>query len=152
MRKKCAKNFKEKRCTAVIILSHSPEETKALAARLRKVLAPGTVVALRGGMGAGKTTFVAGMTSAASSSPTFELVHDYGDLVHTDMYRVGTFEDLCATGFFEYLDAGAVVAVEWSENIAAFLPPRTVTVTLETVDENTRRITIDGVGGMEESV
>ena len=82
-------------------------------------------MALFGGMGMGKTAFVRGMAAgfglkAEVSSPTFSLVNEYGGhppFVHFDMYRVSGWDDLMTTGFFDYLDSGAVIAVEWSERI-----------------------------------
>lgn len=100
----------------------------------------------------GKTAFVRGMAkgrglSAEVSSPTFALVHEYGGqppLVHFDMYRVSGWEDLYSTGYFEYIDAGCILAVEWSENIEAALPQgNTVRVTITAEGETTRCITIE---------
>ena len=81
------------------------------------------------------------------SSPTFSLVHEYRStpkLYHFDMYRVTSFDDLYSTGFFDYLETGAILAIEWSENIADYLPENTITVELKRLDETTREITIDG--------
>ena len=86
--------------------------------------------------------------NAEVSSPTFALVHDYGgnpSLIHFDMYRVSGWDDLYSTGFFDYLDAGAIIAVEWSENIEAALPEHTLRVKIEKLDENRRRIEIDDI-------
>lgn len=136
----------------VICVTHSPAETEAVAARLAAVLRAGDVVALFGGLGMGKTAFVRGMAEgrgldAEVSSPTFALVHEYGGsppLVHFDMYRIGCWDDLYSTGFFDYLDTGAILAVEWSENIEAALPDNAVRVCFERLAENERRITIYG--------
>ena len=133
--------------------THSAKETEALGARLAAALPHGGVVAMFGGLGMGKTAFVRGMARSLSpdapvSSPTFALVNDYGGnppLVHFDMYRVCGWEDLDTTGFFEYLDAGAVLAVEWSENIEAALPTDAVHVTFEREGDTRRNITIEGV-------
>jgi tRNA threonylcarbamoyladenosine biosynthesis protein TsaE len=59
------------------------------------------------------------------------------------MYRVTTPEALYSTGFYDYLDNTGVLAIEWSENVAEELPENTITVTIETLDENVRRITVD---------
>lgn len=134
------------------VLTHTPEETEQLGADLAKKLTGGTVVALFGGLGMGKTAFVRGMArvlspEAAVSSPTFSLVNEYGGqppLVHFDMYRITGWDDLYTTGFFDYEEAGCVLAVEWSENIEGALPDRTVRVRLEPVSETQRRITIEG--------
>lgn len=114
----------------VEVISYSPEQTELFAEKLGAVLAGGETIAYFGGLGMGKTRFTAGLAKGMGitqdvSSPTFSLVHEYrGDktLYHFDMYRITTFEDLCSTGFFDYLDWGGVLAVEWSENIENALP------------------------------
>ena len=114
----------------VQVISNSPSQTEEFARKLGAVLTGGETIAYFGGLGMGKTRFTAGLAegmgiTAEVSSPTFSLVHEYrGDktLYHFDMYRITTFEDLCSTGFFDYLDWGGVLAVEWSENIEAALP------------------------------
>ena len=117
-------------------VSHSPKETVALAKKLGAVLRGGEVIAYFGGLGMGKTTFTSGLAlgmgiNAEVSSPTFSLVHDYGGnppLYHFAMYRINGFDDLYSTGFFDYLDSGAVLAVEWSENIENILPENTLKI------------------------
>ena len=134
-------------------VTNSVEETEALGAKFASQLKQGGVVALYGDLGMGKTAFVRGMAAglglkAEVSSPTFALVHEYGGkppLVHFDMYRVSGWDDLYSTGFFDYLDAGAVLAVEWSENIEAALPEQTIRVRFTRLDEQRRQIEIDGV-------
>ena len=110
--------------------TNSPEETEALGAAVGRALTGGAVLALFGGVGMGKTAFVRGLAAgrgleAEVSSPTFALVHEYGGqppLVHFDMYRVTGWDDLYSTGFFDYIDAGCILAVEWSENVEGALP------------------------------
>ncbi len=130
------------------IITHSVEETEAYGASLASALRGGTVLALFGGMGMGKTALVRGIArglglTAPVSSPTFALVHDYGGtppLVHFDMYRVTGWDDLYSTGFFDYLEAGAILVVEWSENIENALPEDAVRLVFSAPDEHTRRI------------
>ncbi len=137
----------------MVFETHSVSETEALGARLAKMLDRGGVVAMFGGLGMGKTAFVRGMAQgrgldAEVSSPTFALVQDYGGkppLVHFDMYRIETWDDLYATGFFDYIDMGAILAVEWSEQIEGALPEDSVRVTFERLSDEERRITIEGV-------
>ena len=134
--------------------TNSPEETEALGARLAASLSPGMVVAYRGGLGMGKTAFTRGIALGMGiqepvSSPTFAIVNEYRGagrvLCHFDMYRIEGFEDLYSTGFFDYLDGNAVLAIEWSENIARdVLPQNVIWVEISQVDENTREILIEG--------
>jgi tRNA threonylcarbamoyladenosine biosynthesis protein TsaE len=134
-------------------ISHSAAETEGLAEGLGRLLKPGDVVAYRGGLGAGKTAFTRGLAKGMGldpnevSSPTFAILNIYknekAELRHFDMYRVTTPAALYSTGFYDYLDNAGVLAIEWSENIAEELPENTVTVTLEALDGDTRRITVD---------
>ena len=63
-----------------------------------------------------------------------------------DLYRISTENDLCAAGFYDYLDQGAIVAAEWSENFADLLAPEDpIHINIDRVDDTTRRITIEGV-------
>ena len=129
-----------------VFRSESVAMTEEYGKKLAKELKSGSVLALFGGMGMGKTALVRGIAdglglSAEVSSPTFALVHDYGGnppLVHFDMYRVTGWEDLYSTGFFDYLDAGAILVVEWSENIVSALPEDAIRLRISRVDENTR--------------
>lgn len=131
-----------------VFRSESVLMTEEYGKQLASELKSGTVLALFGGMGMGKTALVRGIAaglglSAEVSSPTFALVHDYGGnppLVHFDMYRVTGWEDLYSTGFFDYLDAGAIIVVEWSENILSALPEDAIQLRFTRVDENTRLI------------
>jgi tRNA threonylcarbamoyladenosine biosynthesis protein TsaE len=137
-------------------VTHSAAETEAFAEELGKRLKPGDIIAFRGELGAGKTAFTRGLARGMGldagevSSPTFALLNIYKnaktELRHFDMYRVTTLDALYSTGFYDYLDDTGVLAIEWSENIAEELPENTVTVTIETLDENTRRITVDDPG------
>ena len=138
-------------------LTHSAAETEALGCRLGCALAPGTVVAYRGGLGMGKTCFTRGLAAglgidpAEVSSPTFALVNEYRGgrlpLWHFDMYRVESFDALYSTGFFDYLDLGGVLALEWSENIDGALPEGTIYITFERLGDESRSITIEGGAG-----
>ena len=112
-----------------IFHTNGREETVALGRRLAGRLAPGTLVAFTGGLGMGKTAFCQGLAEGLGctdpvSSPTFAIVNYYRGprpLAHFDLYRIHSEEDLYTAGFYEYLDEGAVVAAEWSENCADLL-------------------------------
>src|SRR5579872_5161116 len=120
------------------MVSSSPAETEAVAARLAVRLAPGDVVYVCGELGAGKTTFIRGAVralgvEAAVTSPTYTIGHRYDGVSHLDLYR---FEELTDAdwGALEPYFADAVVFVEWPERAGGRLPPPRVTVQLGHVD------------------
>lgn len=136
------------------VISESTEQTVALGKRMGESISSGGVIAFYGDLGAGKTHFVSGLAEGLgfkgeTYSPTFALVNEYVGgkipLYHFDMYRVNGWEDLYSTGFFDYLDMGGLLAVEWSENIEAALPENTIRITIKTIDQNKREIQIEGV-------
>lgn len=146
--------FYERGVSVLRFVSESTGQTEGFAAELAKKISGGTVIAFFGGLGMGKTAFTRGLAkgmgiTADVSSPTFAIVNDYGGkppLVHFDMYKVNSWEDLYSSGFFDYCDMGAVLAVEWSENIENALPENTVRVYIEKGDgENQRIITVEGM-------
>lgn len=132
--------------------STSAQQTEQIAAQLAKELRGGDVLAFRGGLGAGKTAFVRGLAEGLGvtgevASPTFSLVNEYRGnppLFHFDMYRISTMDDLYFTGFFDYLENGSILAIEWSENIADWLPDGVITVTINRLGDEEREILIDG--------
>ena len=133
-------------------ISHSPAQTEALGEALGKILTPGTVLAYRGDLGAGKTAFTRGLARGLGStervtSPTYTIVNEYLSgrmpLFHFDMYRLGSSDELFDIGWEDYLERGGVCAVEWSENVADALTDA-ITVTIEKTGEETRRITLEG--------
>ncbi|WP_457790760.1 tRNA (adenosine(37)-N6)-threonylcarbamoyltransferase complex ATPase subunit type 1 TsaE [Anaeromassilibacillus sp. SJQ-5] len=129
-------------------VTRSAAETEALGAAVGRALTGGAVLALFGGLGMGKTAFVRGLAAgrgleAEVSSPTFALVHEYGGqppLVHFDMYRVTGWDDLYSTGFFDYIDAGCILAVEWSENVEGALPEEALRFRLARREDGAREI------------
>lgn len=134
-------------------ISHSVQETEDYAAGIAPRLSPGDVIACRGGMGMGKTAFARGLArgmrlSDPVSSPTFAFVREYTQgeipLYHFDMYRVEGYDSLYSTGFFDYLEGEGVLLIEWSENIADELPDGCITLTIERIGDDSRRITLEG--------
>ena len=133
-------------------VTNSPAETEALGAALAKRLAPGTVIAYTGDLGAGKTAFTRGLARGLGygepvTSPTYTIVNEYLGgrlpLFHFDMYRLGSAEDLWDIGWEDYLDRGGVCAVEWSENVADAME-NAIWVRIEKLGDECRRITIEG--------
>jgi len=124
------------------------ESTCAVARELAGRLTGGSVVALVGPLGAGKTTFVKAAAEALGvteevTSPSFVRLHIYhGDLpvYHLDLYRVEDQAEFLALGLDEWLDTDGVTLVEWAERAAAMLPAHTVTVTLAYSDDGLSRV------------
>ena len=136
-------------------ITHSPEETEKIGEALAKSLQPGTILAYRGDLGAGKTAFTRGLARGLGcketvTSPTYTIVNEYLGgrlpLFHFDMYRLASSDDLWDIGWEDYLDREGVCAVEWSENVQDAME-NAITVTIEKLGENTRRITIEGGQG-----
>ncbi len=134
-------------------VSYSPEDTKQIAHDLAATLKGGEVIAFYGDLGSGKTCFVHGLAEGLGytgevSSPTFAIINEYLggrlNLYHFDMYRVTGWNDLYSTGYFEYIESGGVLAVEWSENIENALPHNVIKVVFNVTDDNKREITVSG--------
>ena len=133
-------------------LTNSPVETEKIGATLGNIIKPGTVIAYRGDLGAGKTAFTRGLARGLGSSemvtsPTYTIVNEYlggrMPLFHFDMYRLASSDDLWDIGWEDYLDRNGVCAVEWSENVEDALEDPII-ITIEKLGEDSRRITIEG--------
>ena len=135
-----------------IVITNSEQETEALGARFAEKLPGGTVVAMYGDLGAGKTAFVRGMARGMGlncrvSSPTFTIVNEYlgeRELIHFDMYRLSGADELFEIGWEDYLNRGAVCAVEWSEKVEDAFFGDEIRVTIEKLGDTRRKITIEG--------
>ena len=115
--------------------AESVEAMEALGREAATQVRPGTVIALVGGLGAGKTHwtkgFVAGIGSAADvTSPTFGLIHEYSGgrlpVFHLDFYRLDSAAELVALGWDELLEEDGVVIAEWADKFPELLPPDTL--------------------------
>jgi tRNA threonylcarbamoyladenosine biosynthesis protein TsaE len=139
----------------VEVVTASPDETEALAARLAERLSPGDVVTISGELGAGKTTFVRGAARAlgvtgAVSSPTFTIGHRYDaptPVAHLDLYRIAGLDPEEWGDLEPYFD-GTVAFVEWPEHGGDWLPDARAIVTLGHVDESHRSVRIDSDLGL----
>ena len=131
--------------------SENPAHTERIAAQLAAQFLPGTLVAMRGGLGAGKTAFVRGACRVLApeervTSPSYAIINRYEGPIpvyHMDAYRIGA-EDLTGIGWEDLLAENGIYFVEWSENLEGALPSRCLTVTLEVMGEERRRITVEG--------
>jgi tRNA threonylcarbamoyladenosine biosynthesis protein TsaE len=136
--------------------SASPKETQAFGAALWRALAPGSVVALYGAMGAGKTVLAQGFaralgTGAAVTSPTYTLLHIYegarGMLYHFDLYRLESPEQVPDIGFWDYAGAvDGVTLIEWPQRLGEELPADRLDVHIEKEGENIRVFRLEPAG------
>ena len=131
--------------------SSSPERTAAIARGLARTLPPGTVLALVGPLGAGKTAFVKGLAAGLGLparevvSPTFTLVHEHAGAVplfHADLYRLESPEQVAELGLDDYAGRGGILAIEWAERAGDALPAGAVTVSFTVTGPASRRITV----------
>lgn len=128
---------------------NSVEETWALARQFASELRPGDVVCLEGDLGAGKTTFTQGLAAALGvagrvTSPTFCLVQEHRGgalalLVHMDLYRLHSEDDVLAIGWEDYLAEGAILVVEWPERAGSLIPPTAKHIVFTHLDGDERR-------------
>lgn len=111
------------------------------------------VVALRGEMGAGKTTAVSHWlhalgSSDRASSPTFSLVNEYespfGPIYHFDLHRLDWASEVAAIGFEDYLESGQPCWVEWPDRAGELMPSDAVTVHIEVLEDGARKVTFVG--------
>ena len=137
-----------------VYYTNSAEETRELAAKIAAETPNGTVFALDGNLGAGKTVFASGFARGLGitepvSSPTFTIVQEYprseGMFFHLDLYRIDNPDAALAFGIDEFLYASdAISLVEWPERIEGLFPPGTIRVAIERTDrEETRKITVE---------
>lgn len=140
------------------VVTHSSEETLELGRNIGARLKPPALILLSGDLGAGKTTLTKGIVSGLGAaqeeqvtSPTFTLIHKYGDgatVYHVDLYRVGDFHDLESLGLEDFLTEQAIVIIEWPEKFTLRTDWPIVRIHLEHVDEDIRRISIDDSAGI----
>lgn len=138
-----------------VYYTQSEEETIALGRRLAAEWPPPGVVLLIGALGAGKTTLAKGIASALGaaraedvSSPTFPLIHEYGEpplVYHVDLYRLDTLEEVATLGLEEILARPALILLEWAERFPQILPAPRREIRLEETAEGERRITVTDV-------
>jgi tRNA threonylcarbamoyladenosine biosynthesis protein TsaE len=136
--------------TARVYHTASEEETIALGEQIARQLPRQAVVLLIGNLGAGKTTLAKGIaqglgavTADEVSSPTFTLIHEYGERVyHIDLYRLDTAAEVATLGLDEIFDRQAVVMVEWGERFPELMPAQRIEIRLTSDDEDSRRIEV----------
>ncbi|HPE90218.1 MAG TPA: tRNA (adenosine(37)-N6)-threonylcarbamoyltransferase complex ATPase subunit type 1 TsaE [Spirochaetia bacterium] len=128
------------------------ESTERLGERIGEAAPSGTVIAFRGGLGAGKTAMCRGIArglgvSAPVTSPTYTLINEYdGDrpFYHFDAYRLSSADEFDQLDAKRYFYGDGVCAVEWSERVAEAMPPDAVVIDIEPSDDGSRVVTISG--------
>jgi tRNA threonylcarbamoyladenosine biosynthesis protein TsaE len=130
--------------------SRSEEDTRAFGRRLAAELPDRAVVLLIGDLGAGKTTLAKGIVEGRGvaraedvSSPTFTLIHEYGDPVsvyHADLYRLDTPQEAAGLGLEDIYERPALVLIEWGERFPEILPELRFEVRLRHLGEDARQI------------
>ncbi|HIU26695.1 MAG TPA: tRNA (adenosine(37)-N6)-threonylcarbamoyltransferase complex ATPase subunit type 1 TsaE [Candidatus Copromorpha excrementigallinarum] len=125
------------------------EETEALAQSLAQMAAPGMVIAMRGDLGTGKTTFTKAFAKGLGieetvTSPTFNIVKEYRGgripLYHFDVYRIDDPEEMYELGYEEYFYGDGVCAVEWAEKIGELIPEDAVRIHISYGEKEGERI------------
>jgi tRNA threonylcarbamoyladenosine biosynthesis protein TsaE len=133
--------------------TRSAEETTDLGRQLAAQLKPGTIVLLRGDLGAGKTTLVKGIAEGFSAaraedvtSPTFTLIHEYSGpevtLYHIDLYRIDTQRELDTLALDDLMSAKSILLIEWGEKFKRFEKERDVEIAIEHKGGDQRLITV----------
>ena len=127
----------------------TPQETENTATALAKNIHAPAIIFLEGELGAGKTTFVRGFLrglgfSGAVKSPTFTLIETYvlknQSIIHMDLYRLKSVEELEALGFRDYFTEDNIVLIEWASRVEKILPQPTLRCLLRTSENNTGRL------------
>lgn len=136
-------------------VTHSPEETAHLAGTIGKIIREGTVICLDGELGVGKTLFVRALARTLGvesdvTSPTFNLMNIYEaacPIVHFDLYRITSEEELEDIGFYEYAEATeGIVLIEWAEKFPNAMPADHLSVRIEALNDEERQFTFVAKG------
>jgi tRNA threonylcarbamoyladenosine biosynthesis protein TsaE len=136
----------------VTVTCPSADATRALAARIARCATPGTVIALSGDLGAGKTCFIQGLAAGLGvdgpvTSPTFVMIAEHAGrlpLYHVDLYRTETLGEIRALGLAELMGGEGLTAIEWAERAEPLLPARAVRVRIQGAGDEPRTVEIEG--------
>ncbi len=136
--------------------THSPEETKEFGRDLSRQLKSGSVVALIGSLGSGKTVLAQGICAGLGvekivTSPTFVIINEYPGrlndspvwVYHFDLYRLENMDEFLKLGYEEYFYGKGITLIEWAEKVKDFLPEKRVEVNLRIISDNEREIQVE---------
>lgn len=140
----------------IVLSTHAHEETRSLGIIVGRHLGPGTVLALSGDLGSGKTVFVQGLAKGLDveddyyiTSPSYTLINEYPGrhpLFHVDLYRIDTTFDLEDLGLYEILEGKGVVAVEWADRLMPNALAACVAIHFEIIGDFSRKLRIHAKG------
>ena len=138
------------------LTTHSLDETLSLGKNIGKMLNAGSIIALTGDLGSGKTSFVHGLAKGLDvseryyiTSPTFTLINEYPGryrLFHIDLYRIEDPLELEELGFYEIIDSNSVTAIEWADKLLGEYTSGYLDIKFKILDDKSRRITITAYG------
>jgi len=131
-------------------ITETEDQTRMLAKTIASRLNPGDVIALVGELGSGKTVFVKGLHEGLGcdsnypvTSPTYAIIHEYPGpipLIHADLFRLKSVDELIQIGISEYLKGGMIMVVEWADAAENFWPDHTITISFKIYDRDERNI------------
>jgi tRNA threonylcarbamoyladenosine biosynthesis protein TsaE len=140
----------------VQITTRSADETRQLGQKIGTLIKRPLIIALAGDLGSGKTALVQGLAKGLEvpdgyyiTSPTFTLINEYPgrlSLVHVDLYRLESIDDLEDVGLDEMLCGQAVIAIEWADKLTGYQPAEQLLITMEIIDDECRKLTLDATG------
>lgn len=138
------------------LTTHSLDETLSLGNNIGQMLNTGTIIALTGDLGSGKTSFVQGLAKGLDvseryyiTSPTFTLINEYPGryrLFHIDLYRIEDPLELDELGFYEIIDSNSVTAIEWADKLLNEFTSGYLNIKFKILDDQSRRINITAYG------
>ena len=132
-------------------ISNSPDETEAIGRRLAEHIGAGSVLALKGDLGSGKTSFVKGLVaglgaSAGVTSPTFTILHEYQGgrlpVYHFDFFRLEDRQSVQGLGLDHYFFGDGLSVIEWADRFPEFIPEQARWILFEIKSENQRAISV----------
>jgi tRNA threonylcarbamoyladenosine biosynthesis protein TsaE len=132
-------------------ISNNPAETEAIGKRFAKDVNAGSILALKGELGSGKTQLVKGLVAglgsgAAVTSPTFTILHEYSSgrfpVYHFDFFRLEDRQSVARLGLDDYFFGDGVSVIEWADRFPEFIPGQARWILFEIKSENTRAITL----------
>ena len=132
----------------------SADEMMAIGSRISEKAQPGMVIAMSGGLGAGKTTLVKGIAEGLGicesvTSPSFTIINEYADgripLYHMDFYRISSSEELEFIGAEELFYGDGLSVIEWKDNAEDIIPVNAVLINIEINEDNSRNVVLQGL-------